>query len=95
MFRSVLFIVALFCSSCSFHHYQLNEYEKDSQKGYHRVQADQIIDKNKKTKKQNVKASEKNKKDQQEDLNKLNSEATNKVMKKTRKHHGTFKYYWH
>jgi hypothetical protein len=74
--------------------YKLNKHEKDSQKGYHAKEAEQIIDKNKKNKKSNQKAADKNRQKTTEELSKLNSESANK-FKKPKKHHGVFKYYWY
>jgi hypothetical protein len=74
--------------------YKLNKQEKQAQQGYHSQEAAKIIDSNKKHKKANQKAADKNRQKTTEELSKLNSESATK-FKKPKKHHGTFKYYWY
>ncbi|HVD96974.1 MAG TPA: hypothetical protein VNB90_02140 [Cytophagaceae bacterium] len=53
--------------------YQLTDYEKGAQKGFHANQANEIIDKNEKNRALNKKAAEKAKKQQNDQLNALNN----------------------
>ncbi len=74
--------------------YKMNKHEKTAQKGYHSQTAEKIIDENKKHKKSNQKAADKNREKTTEELSKLNNESATK-FKKPKKHHGVFKYYWY
>ncbi len=72
--RNVLWIVliSLFCGGCATENYRLSEYEKGKLKGYHANEAHRVIEINRKNRKSNQKAAEKNRQEESARLNELN-----------------------
>jgi hypothetical protein len=77
--------VSMMCCACTTGQYRLSEYEKGKLKGYHANEANRLIEANKKNRKANQKAAEKNRQEQSARLNELNrSSREKKPMKNTK-----------
>ncbi len=68
----LLSVSILFCA-CATGNYRLSEYEKGKLRGYHANEANRLIEINKKNKKINQKAAEKQRQEQSARLNELNN----------------------
>ena len=64
--------------SCASGNYRLSEYEKGKLRGYHANEANRLIDINKKNRKANKKAAEKDRQEQAAKLNELNHRSHDK-----------------